>query len=58
MYLLALVGVIMVGALFVFQHTLIKPSDLSKINAAFFTANAFVSVILLATFGASVIIGR
>ena len=55
---LALVGVIAVGALFLYQHTLVKPNDLSKMNAAFFTTNAFVSVILLATFGTSVIIGR
>jgi len=50
----ALVGVIAVGGLFAYQHALIKPNDLSRINAAFFTTNAFVSVILLATFGAAV----
>jgi len=55
---LAFVGVLAVGALFVYQHTLIKPNDLTKMNAAFFTTNAFVSVILLATFGTSVIIGK
>jgi 4-hydroxybenzoate polyprenyltransferase len=55
---LALVGVIAVGGLFVYQHTLIKPNDLSKMNAAFFSTNAFVSMILLATFGTSVIIGK
>lgn len=58
MFWLALVGVIIVGALFIYQHTLVKPNDLSNMNAAFFTTNAFVSVILLATFGTSVIIGR
>lgn len=55
---LALAGVIMVGVLFIYQHTLVKPNDLSKMNAAFFTTNAVVSVILLATFGTSVIIGK
>ena len=54
----ALVGVIAVGALFVYQHTLVKPSDLSKMNAAFFTTNAFVSVILLATFGGAVFLSK
>ncbi len=58
MHWLALVGIAAVGALFVYQHTLIKPNDLSRMNAAFFTTNAFVSVILLATFGTSVIIGK
>lgn len=56
MHWLALAGVLAVGALFVYQHTLIKPNDLSRMNAAFFSTNAFVSVILLLTFGVSVII--
>lgn len=47
----ALVGVGAVGALLVYQHTLVKPNDLSRMNAAFFTTNAFVSVILFAAFG-------
>jgi 4-hydroxybenzoate polyprenyltransferase len=54
---LALAGVIAVGALFAYQHMLVKANDLSRINAAFFTANAFVSVILLLTFGGTVFLG-
>lgn len=48
---LALAGVLLTGALLVYQHSLVRANDLSKLNAAFFTTNAFVSVILLATFG-------
>ena len=55
---LALIGVIAVGALFVYQHTLVKANDLSKMNAAFFTTNAFVSVILLLTFGGAVFLAK
>ena len=51
---LALAGVIAVGALMIYQHTLVKADDLSRMNAAFFTTNAFVSVIMLVTFGGSV----
>lgn len=54
----ALVGVIAVGILLVYQHTLVKPNDLSKMNAAFFTTNAFVSVILLASFGGAVFLAK
>lgn len=54
---LALGGVVLVGALFIYQHSLVRPNDLSRMNAAFFTSNAFVSVILLATFGAAVFLG-
>lgn len=50
----ALVGVGLVGALLVYQHTLVRANDLSRLNAAFFTTNAFVSVILLVSFGAAV----
>ena len=54
----ALVGVIAVGALMIYQHSLVKADDLSRMNAAFFTTNAFVSVILLTTFGGSVFLQR
>lgn len=50
----ALAGVGAVGLLLIYQHTLIKADDLSRMNAAFFTTNAFVSVILLVSFGAAV----
>jgi 4-hydroxybenzoate polyprenyltransferase len=52
--LIALVGVAAVGGLLFYQHTLVGPKDLSRMNAAFFTTNAFVSVILLAAFGTAV----
>jgi 4-hydroxybenzoate polyprenyltransferase len=52
--LLAVIGVIATGALLVYQHTLVRANDLSKLNAAFFTTNAFVSIILLVTFGGAV----
>ena len=52
----ALAGVLATGALLVYQHSLVRADDLSRLNAAFFTTNAFVSVILLATFGGAVFI--
>src|SRR5262249_14383798 len=48
---LAIVGVLATGILLVYQHTLVHANDLSRLNAAFFTTNAFVSVILFVTFG-------
>ena len=53
--ILALVGVIVTGALLIYQHTLVRAEDLSRLNAAFFTTNAFVSMILLVTFGGAVL---
>jgi 4-hydroxybenzoate polyprenyltransferase len=52
----ALAGLVAVGLLLAFQHTLVRSDDLSRLNAAFFTTNAFVSVILLAGFGTAVFI--
>ncbi len=54
----AFVGVIATGALLVYQHRLVRANDLSRLNAAFFTTNAFVSVILLATFGSAVFLNK
>jgi 4-hydroxybenzoate polyprenyltransferase len=50
----ALVGVILTGVLLIYQHSLVRHDDLSRLNAAFFTTNAFVSVILFLTFGLGV----
>jgi 4-hydroxybenzoate polyprenyltransferase len=52
----ALVGVVATGALLVYQHSLVRADDLSHLNAAFFTTNAFVSVILFITFSIAAII--
>jgi len=52
----ALAGVVAVGILLTYQHTLVRANDLSRMNAAFFTTNAFVSIILLLSFGSAVFI--
>ena len=54
----ALAGVIAVGVLLVYQHTLVTARDMTRMNAAFFTTNAFVSVILFVTFSAAVFMAR
>jgi 4-hydroxybenzoate polyprenyltransferase len=51
---LGLIGVIATGALLIYQHSIVRANDLSRLNAAFFTTNAFVSVILLLTISADV----
>ncbi|HEY5885271.1 MAG TPA: UbiA-like polyprenyltransferase [Pyrinomonadaceae bacterium] len=52
----ALVGVLTTGILLIYQHRLVRADDLSKLNAAFFTTNAFVSIILFVTFGGPVLV--
>ncbi len=42
-------GLTIMGGLFIYQHSLIKENDLSKIDAAFFKANGLISLIFLAS---------
>ena len=41
-----LAGIVATLAALVYQHAIVRPGDLSRVNAAFFTANGFVSVTL------------
>jgi 4-hydroxybenzoate polyprenyltransferase len=41
-----LLGVAVVAAMLFYEHTLVKPNDLSKLDAAFFTMNGYISVTL------------
>ena len=54
----ALVGVILVGLLLIYQHTLVSEKNLSRMNAAFFTTNATVSVILFISFSLAVFVSK
>ena len=40
----AMIGAAAVVVLLVYEHSIVKPNDLSRLNAAFFTMNGFVSV--------------
>jgi 4-hydroxybenzoate polyprenyltransferase len=51
-----LVGVIATALLLIYQHRLVRADDLSRLNAAFFTTNAFVSLILFVTFGGAALL--
>jgi len=43
--MLATAGIVAVVALLLYEHSLVKPNDLSKLNAAFFTMNGIISVL-------------
>ena len=42
---LAVAGVAAVTALLIYEHTLVKANDLSRVDAAFFTVNGYVSML-------------
>jgi 4-hydroxybenzoate polyprenyltransferase len=51
---LALAGVGAIVALLVYEHSLVKPNDLSRVNAAFFTMNGYVSVLFFVFWAADI----
>jgi 4-hydroxybenzoate polyprenyltransferase len=42
---LAVAGIVVVTLLLLYEHSLVKPDDLSNLNAAFFTMNGVISVV-------------
>ncbi|WP_305787780.1 menaquinone biosynthesis prenyltransferase MqnP [Symbioplanes lichenis] len=40
------IGLLLTAAAFVYQHVVVTPNDLTKVNRAFFTANGFVGIAL------------
>jgi 4-hydroxybenzoate polyprenyltransferase len=55
---IALAGVAAVAALLVYEHSLVKPDDLSRVNAAFFTVNGYVSVLFFLFWAADILFLR
>ena len=43
-----------IAVLLIWEHSLVRPHDLSRVNAAFFTANAIIGAVLLVAVGADV----
>jgi 4-hydroxybenzoate polyprenyltransferase len=50
----ALAGVAAVVALLTYEHSIVKPTDLSRVNAAFFTMNGYVSVLFFVFWAADI----
>jgi len=55
---LAVSGVIAVALLLAYEHSLVSPADLSKLNAAFFTMNGVISVVFFLFVAADVLLHR
>ena len=55
---LSIVGIAAVAALLVYEHSLVKPHDLSRVDAAFFTMNGYVSVLFFLFWAADILFLR
>ncbi len=56
--ILSLAGVTAVAALLVYEHGLVKPNDLSRVNAAFFAVNGYVSLLFFGFWAADILLHR
>ncbi|MFQ5927630.1 MAG: UbiA-like polyprenyltransferase [Terriglobia bacterium] len=53
---LAYAGIGVVAVLLAYEHSLVRPDDLSRVNAAFFTLNGFISVLLFVFWGFDILL--
>jgi len=51
-------GVLAVAILLAYEHSLVSPRDLSKLNAAFFTMNGVISAVFFAFLAADLLLHR
>ena len=51
-------GIVVVATLLGYEHSLVKANDLSKLNAAFFTINGYISMLFLLFWGAAAALWR
>jgi len=51
-------GIAVVAGLLGYEHSLVAPNDLSRMNAAFFTVNGYISLLFLLFWGAATAIAR
>ena len=51
-------GIVVVAGLLTYEHSLVKPDDLSKMNAAFFAVNGYISLLFLLFWGAATFVAH
>lgn len=54
----AIAGVVLVAVLLLYEHLLVSPKDLSRMNAAFFTLNGVISVVYFVAIATAVLLRR
>jgi len=55
---LAWAGIAVVAGLLGYEHSLVRANDLSRLNAAFFTVNGYISILFLLFWGAAAAVWR
>jgi 4-hydroxybenzoate polyprenyltransferase len=52
---LAYAGIAVVAAILFWEHRIVKPNDLSRVNVAFFNLNGYIGILLLLTFAGDIL---
>ena len=52
---IAYAGIVVVAAILFWEHRIVRPDDLSRVNVAFFSLNGYISILLLVTFAADIL---
>jgi len=52
---IAMLGLALMAGLLAYEHAIVTPSDLSRLNAAFFNVNGYISLIFFLTWGADIL---
>jgi 4-hydroxybenzoate polyprenyltransferase len=55
---LAMAGLALMATLLAYEHWIVRPADLSRLNAAFFNVNGYISLLFFLTWGADIIRNR
>ncbi len=53
---IAYAGIVAVAGILYWEHRLVTPADLSRVNVAFFNLNGYISILLLLTFAGDILI--
>jgi 4-hydroxybenzoate polyprenyltransferase len=53
---IAYIGIAIVAGILYWEHRLVTPHDLSRVNVAFFNLNGYISILLLLTFAGDILI--
>lgn len=53
---IAYAGIVMVAGILFWEHRIVKPDDLSRVNVAFFNLNGYISILLLLTFATDILV--
>jgi 4-hydroxybenzoate polyprenyltransferase len=53
---IAFAGIVLVAGILFWEHRIVKPNDLSRVNVAFFNLNGYISLLLLLTFATDIFI--